>query len=82
MILSLIIVTRTPMTMVALILCCIGFGFCLELVHNDYFQHVFYGVLFCNFMGLLSLNVMENLGKGYCVVQTTTSFAFLSISVG
>jgi hypothetical protein len=36
----------------------------------------------CNFIGLLSLNIIEHLREGHCIVQTTTSFAFLSISVG
>ncbi len=36
----------------------------------------------CNFIGLLSLNIIEHLHEGYCIVQTTTSFAFLSSSVG
>ncbi len=36
----------------------------------------------CNFIGLLSLNIIEHLREGYCIVQTTTSFAFLSIFVG
>jgi hypothetical protein len=31
---------------------------------------------------LLSLNIIEHLREGYCIVQTTTSFAFLSIFVG